>query len=1423
MPCYVGLDVGSVSADLVVADASGQVLDWRYVRTFGRPLQVALRELQAIAERHDDLAGLCVTGSGARVIGEVLGVPFINEIVAQSKATARLEPAARTIIEIGGEDSKLILLEETGNGSVRVGDFAMNSICAAGTGSFLDQQASRLDVTIEEFSRLALRSERPPHIAGRCSVFAKTDMIHLQQQGTPDYDIIAGLCFAMARNFNSSMCAGKELRRPIAFQGGVAANAGMRRAFAEVFDLGEGELIIPSYFNCTGALGAVLDVLERGQSCAFPDLAPLEAWAGRLHSEAQRLSPLRDNGYRIDLSCYPLDGEMAKVKAYVGVDVGSISTNVVVLDGEGRVIARRYLMTEGRPIEAVKRGLYEVGCEIGEKVAVKGCASTGSGRHLTGEFVGADLVVNEITTHARGAVHVNPDVDTIFEIGGQDAKYISLENGVVVNFAMNKVCAAGTGSFLEEQAERLGLRIEEEFGGAALSSTAPVQLGERCTVFMESDLNYHQQRGVPTRDLVSGLSYSIVYNYMNRVVEDRRVGDVIFFQGGVAFNRAVKAAFENVIGKQVVVPPHQDILGAVGAALIAMEQFESDSAFRGFDLRDVGYELSTFACTRCANRCEIHKVAIEGQKPLFYGSRCGRFDDDRSRGKGEHLPRLYQEREAALLESYPNDQPDLPLGVTVGIPRALTFFDLYPLWKAFFTEIGCQVVLSEPTSAETISRGKAKVATETCLPIQVAHGHVMDLVEKGADYIFAPSVIGMEHEAEGIVHSYLCPLVQSLPWLLRAAVDFTNCSSELLAPVFDFERGRPAVSAELRRLGRRFKVRSRRTERAIGQAWRALDRFRATISMRGREILESLDDDEPAMVIISRSYNGCDAGINLAIPDKLRDLGVLAIPLDFLPLDLRSIQDEFPHMYWKSGQKIIAAGKYIAGRRNLHAVYISNFRCGPDSFITKFFGRVLGAKPYLALEVDEHTSDIGAITRCEAFLDSIRNARPKAAVKKPRGEDLFFDIRTRSDSMKIYIPHIDDHGRLLAGLFRSKGVDAEALPMSDSESCEIGRAFTTGKECYPCILTTGDIVKKARSDDFDPSRGAFFMAQANGPCRFGQYHKFHRMVLDEIGLERVPLVVLDQTEEFGAHIQMLGHGFYRRCWDLLVVLDYVQKMVREIRPYEVNRGETDRIYQECLERLTTAAEVGGDIYAAAADVRRRLEAVSTDRSEPRPIIGVVGEIYVRSNEFANNFLVRRIEALGGQALLPPFQEWLSYIAHERREWYRRRGQIGALLKEWIAEFVCRRDEHRAARVLAEGIRTMPRESPTSRVLELASAYLQPCVKGEAVLSMGRAVEYFHHGVNGIVNVGPFGCMPSAVVNALLVKFRADHDGIPVLRMAFDGQEQSSENTVLEAFLHQARQHTQGGPALASRRSGGSPVCPLAPVEVARAGSHLQGD
>jgi len=578
-----------------------------YRRIAGSPIQSTYDLLQELYETipEDRVEGIRVTGSGSRTIAKVLGLFYENEFKAIARTFATMYPHVRTVFEIGGESSKFIRLEGTS-----IVDYDRSGECAAGTGSFLDQQASRMQYTVEEVGEVVCTASCAARIAGRCSVFAKSDMIHAQQKGYSPAEILRGLCDAVARNFKSSIVKGRPVEAPVALIGAVSQNAGVVGALREAFSLSDADLLTPEEYAWCGAIGtAILEAEEQRKRSI------LEIHRLRQHDSEEKVQdtePLSSENVvqlrdRVGVYVPPPNG--APIPAYLGLDIGSVSTNVAVIDASGTVIHDVYLRTAGRPIEAVQQGLAEVESLWGKRLKVCGVGTTGSGRELIAEFVGADAVNDEITAHKTGAIHVSntlggEPVDTIFEIGGQDSKFISIENGVVVDFAMNEACAAGTGSFLEEQAEKLGIDIVGEFADLALQSAAPIRLGERCTVFMERDVMSYQSRGAARKDLVAGLAYSIAYNYLNRLVRERKIGDCIFFQGGTAYNDAVAAAFSQILGKEIIVPPYNGVMGALGMALLARERMKrtgSETKFRGWDLQAVDYTVVDFVCKGCTN------------------------------------------------------------------------------------------------------------------------------------------------------------------------------------------------------------------------------------------------------------------------------------------------------------------------------------------------------------------------------------------------------------------------------------------------------------------------------------------------------------------------------------------------------------------------------------------------------------------------------------------------------------------------------------------------------------------------------------------------------------------------------------------------------------------------------------------------------
>ncbi|MCZ7665491.1 MAG: acyl-CoA dehydratase activase [Thermoleophilia bacterium] len=975
------------------APGAPPILVTLYRRIMGSPIETARKLLGEILEAlpPESITGLRATGSGGKLIAAALDASVENEFKAIARAVGTLHPRVSTVFEMGGETSKFILLEtDPESGRVGIADYQTNGDCAAGTGSFMDQQASRLLYRIEDVGDIVCGAGKAASIAGRCSVFAKSDMIHAQQKGYQPPEVLKGLCNAVIRNYKGTITKGKNVTGTIVFVGGVAANKGAVDAVREAFELDEDQLVVPRYYAWMGAIGAALIEADEARG-GDPFVVDLTGGLGGPTAELptseglsmERVVLLRD---RVRPYVFPPSDE--PIDAYLGIDVGSVSTNLVVLDAQGELVKEIYLKTDGRPVEVVNKGLAEIWEEMGLRLRILGVGTTGSGRELIGELAGADTVNDEITAHKTGATFIGRKLidrvpDTIFEIGGQDSKFISLQDGVVVDFAMNEACAAGTGSFLEEQAEKLGVQIKGEFASLALSSTSPARLGERCTVFMERDVNSFQQRGATKQDLVAGLAYSIAYNYLNRVVGGRHIGQTIYFQGGTAYNDSVAAAFSKILDTEIIVPPHNGVVGAIGMALLAREKMAAtgaESRFRGWDLEQVDYTIREFTCRGCTNECDIRQFTI-GNEKTYWGDKCS--DRYRKRAKVEKQPLiedLLAVRERAVF-AYVTGADDLDFSGpirsgasskkgTVGLPRAMYTYDRLPFWAVFFRECGFDVLVSGETDKHIREAGIQHSVAEPCFPIRGAHGHVSDLIQRGADYVFLPNLLNEETDHPEL-ESHACPWGQTLPWVMRAAPHLEGYADRFLAPTLHFRRGPEAVKSELRRLMRPLGLGAKSVDAAVDNAYAAQGEFRAILLRAGAEALATLEErNELGIVLIGRPYNIYDPGVNMDIPAKLRTYyGVNIIPIDFLPLWAVETRDVTPNMFWNYGRKILQAAKLVAGRPNLHIIYITNFKCGPDSYI-KHFMRGASNEPFLTLQFDEHTNDAGAMTRCEAYLDS---------------------------------------------------------------------------------------------------------------------------------------------------------------------------------------------------------------------------------------------------------------------------------------------------------------------------------------------------------------------------------------------------------------------------------------------------------------------
>ncbi len=1382
-----GIDSGSVSVKLAVVDFTGReprLVHHRYLRHQGRPLACALNMLGPAMYDFPGLR-LAVTGGSGRLLARVLNAPHVNELSAFALSTSLLHPEASAIFEMGGEDSKLILLDK---GYVR--DFSLNSVCAAGTGAFLDQQAERMKLSLDNFAELALASKRPARIAGRCSVFAKSDMIHLQQIATPLEDIVSGLCFAVVRNFRGAIVRGRPLGGRAAFMGGVSLNRGVVRAFREIFGLDD--LIIPEQPTQMGAMGAALKA-RLDESAVFGNMSGLKrAVETQTHDGKTRPRLVgEDDTFRqrhmtlkTRSALFTPETGNGRIKAYMGIDVGSISTNLALVDQKGSLLAKRYLRTASRPIEAVRRGLSEIRAELAERsildvVDIAGVGTTGSGRYMIADFVQADVVKNEITAQATAAAAIDPTVDTIFEIGGQDSKFISLRDGVIVDFEMNKACAAGTGSFLEEQAEKLDVEIKGQFQDMALSAKAPCALGERCTVFMENSLQSNLQQGAEKDDILAGLAYSIVQNYINRVVGAKPIGQNIFFQGGTAFNRSVTAAFEKYLDREVTVPPNHDVTGAIGMALIARDSSaDRASTFRGFDLADVAYSIKSFTCNGCDNQCEINRVTIDGREDkLFYGGRCEKYDI-RSRIEN-NIPDLFEFRREALtkshearLESFRSGDGKSARG-EIGLPMSFFMHDSLPWYSTLLWELGFEPLVSGATNKEVVRLGVQAVQADACFPVKTGFGHAHSLIEQGLKTLFIPGVINSA--SPGDPASLACPLTQSFPYQVRSQLRNGRPDVRILAPAVRFDLGPEFLVRELKRIFRPFGVGSVEIRRAMAEADKAQEEFEERIRERGRKFIQGLD--QRALVICGRSYNAFDPGLNLDIPKKLAGLDVATLPMDFLPLDEKD--DPSPGMYWRSGQRLLRAARFIRSQPNLFALQLGSFSCGPDSFIEKEFAREMRGKPYLHLEIDEHSADAGALTRCEAFLDSIDAANglepPPARMAARRSMSLADRI--------IYSPNMSDHCRAICAAFRSCGLKSEVMPVGGDEAVALARKRLSGKECYPCAVTTGDLLAKIQAPDFDPDRSAFFMPGGEGPCRFGQYGRFQRALLDDEGLEDVPLFSPMQSMNLYSDMARAGSKFASRSWEGVVAYDLLIKCLHRTRPYELEKGSADSLYAFCADELDRWVETPGkNLAPLMAKIRKAFARLPRTRDK-RPVVGIVGEIFVRSNRFSNEDLVRKVEELGGEARLAGADEWIYYITHihkrEARHKKRLKPYLAMSLKDRIQKKIARRLENRF-----NGFLEAIHEPDMSEILKLAHPYLPDAVRGEAVLTIGKTLEMAGHGICGVVSAIPFGCMPGTLAQSLLREI-SDKHSLPVVTLAFDGTAQPTNQLTLETFMEQA--------------------------------------
>ena len=1053
----LGLDLGASSVKLALLE-NGKIKSLWMQTHQGRPFEYLQNGLEML-NLHEK-AAVCVTGANSEALlaacPELTG---LGDIPATVEGVRLLAPQGSSIMEIGSQGARFITGWQSG-----APQFSVNEHCAGGTGSFFEDQMSRLGLNIEDYSRLIEEARSIPRLSGRCAVFAKTDIIHRQQEGVPTPDILLGLCYAMIHNYKATIVRNLSVEKPVVFCGGVTCNAGVIRAIRDVFDLAEDELIVPKQARYASAIGAackaegcisvdhLLDILRGGLSArrAVGELEPLVLAPGT------------------KLTDPPATGVIPSEGCALGIDIGSTSTDLVLTGRDGTLVDFQYLRTAGNPEAAVRKGLQTLQQKYGA-IRFAAVGVTGSGRERIGRMIGADAIRDEITAQAKGATFWVPDADTVFEIGGQDSKYIALRDGEVVDFQMNKICAAGTGSFVEEQAARMGIPIEQ-FGPLALTAKAPAALGERCTVFIETAIASAAAESVGQAEIAAGLCHAIVRNYLHKVVAGKPVGQHIVLQGGVDYNSGIVAAFQAAYGERVQVSPCFAISGAFGAAMLALEAVgNGESHFTGFDA--------------------AHTAAA----------------DDAQNSEIARNIAFYEQADKLLLEGYTGQiDPDKK---TVGVPYVLMIHKFFPMANAFFSALGFNVVLTDPTSEETLRLSQLAAQGETCYPVKLIYGHMMQLIEKKVDYIFLPSIHTMRHEKSRVAHNYGCVYMQTAAKSVARALKLEEKGITLLNPEFDLDFGQEAMASAMVGLGKILGIPKLKCAAALLAGAMAVRRHTAAVEKQGKALLATLKPEDKVLVLITRNYGVSDPILNIGIPRLLLERGYKVITLSHLPGHSLDISGEYPNLYWPFGQHILSGAKLIAHHPNLYAVYLTNHGCGPDTMLAHLFRQEMGGKPYLQIEVDEHFSKVGVITRVEAFLNSLSHRPVQPLPANFQIEDVPIrrvSMPARAETDKpLYLPNLGEYTPLLARYFVQNGVDAHILPAPDEHAVGLGRAQTSAKEYLPFAALLGGVLAE-RETDGTPAQ--FLIPQSEGAEADGQYARVIRAELDSLGQDDAKIV-----------------------------------------------------------------------------------------------------------------------------------------------------------------------------------------------------------------------------------------------------------------------------------------------------------------------------
>lgn len=1392
----LGIDIGSISISLAEIGHDGTIRRTAYSFHRGK-IAETLRDLLS----GFDLAGIGGIAATSSSPGIIAGAVVYDSRVSIIRASRHLHEKVGSILIVGGERFGLVLFDREGEYL----NYRSNTSCAAGTGSFLDQQAARLSLSgIQEFSELAFgNTGSVPKIASRCAVFAKTDLIHAQQEGYSRGEICDGLSFGLARNIADTLFSNVKPEGPMIFCGGVSKNRAVVKHFSRMLDI---DIVTHDYSHLYGAIGAALlhaderplnatvvvhtpdDIIlvrEKNRSYYYDSLTlKMSEYPSFDSIKRYEYQPVRNDfavPVEIDIYEHLEPGEGHGV--YLGIDIGSTSTKAVVLDGGKRVLAGLYTRTSGRPVAAVQalfEAIDDIAVTHGTAFRFMGAGTTGSGRKFIGGIVGADVALDEITAHARAACELDPSVDTVIEIGGQDSKFTTLRDGMVNFSIMNHVCAAGTGSFIEEQAKKLGCPLAE-YSRRAEGARAPLS-SDRCTVFMERDLNYYLSEGFTVNEVLASVLHSVRDNYLTKVAIEKNIGTRVFFQGATAKNRALVAAFEQRLGRPIMVSKYCHLTGAMGVALHLHDQGSARSSFRGIGLYRSAIPVRTEVCELCANHCKITVADVMGDTVAF-GFLCGRDYNTESYVRHPDAFDLIRERNRILNRDLPaagkGEPADGGPAVTVGIPAALHLFDEVPLWRKFFDILNVRTVTSEHYR-EGISAGKNLAGAEFCAPMAALHGHVNFLSDR-ADFIFLPHYMENKQSTRMIKRNY-CYYTQYSPSLVLSAIDIKN-KDAILTPLIRSNLGTFYLKVQLFRMMKKIKgpgIGFMQVSSAYDQACEHFARSHEELKLLYAKQSSAAGDIR--IVFVGRPYTILSRSMNNGIPEIFSRHGITTFFQDMLPdaaaedADMNGLLEM---IHWKYASVILNAAKSIAGTPGVYPVFVTSFKCTPDSYVMEYFKKILdnSGKPYLILQLDEHDSSVGYETRIEAAIRAFRNHNQSA-----QGTAASFRVIRESGLSKtkdifagktLLLPNWDWIScRLIESVLRRDGLDARVVSESP-ESIHRSMRFNTG-QCIPLNIILQNGVDYIERHGLDPAQSVIWSMNSKIACNIGMFPHYTKYLLESFGKGYSDVsVYMGDVTFVDLSIQTAV-----QCYLAFMFGGMLRKIACYLRPYENVPGTTDRVLESAVATLYDAFATGRSKEDALAEVIGMFKEISVTRTS-RPKVAIFGDLYVRDNDIMNQGLIRTIEENGGEVITTPYSELITIVADR-------------YIKKWFMQGLI--GDAALAKVLSKVVTVLNNRYYKYFNQILPGGDFEVLGDSEAILSqfglsiyhtgesMENILKIFHlieqyPDISLFVQTNPAYCCPSMVTEAMADRIE-QLTGIPIVTIEYDGTTASKNEDVI---------------------------------------------